>query len=801
MKSFPGIFRRTGPAWGIGLGLMGAFGSLDAAPVVSRLTPPSDLFSYGDAAPPYISRFLPGQRFDLQATVRPDAGRTITAIEFLIDGVPVRGSVSLAPATVDGLPAGTVVGTHRAFSVTAPGVRVLTVRATQSDGAVVSASGNFEVVALTTESGAKARNIIIMIGDGMGIAHRTAARIMLHGVSQGKTLAPLAMDALPFTALVKTPSLDSIVTDSAPGAACYSTGNKNHNNQEGVFPDDTKNAFDNPRIESMGEYLARTQGKWLGIVTTADVTDATPGAFGAHTQDRTAGTGIADQYFNETVAKANLRVLLGGGRRWFIPATTPGSGRSAESGQELPEELATGWNVTRTGADANRDLLADFRDAGFTYAATSTQLKAVPPATSRLLGLFNLGNMNAAMDKVDKRRGVSTVVDDFGFPDQPMLDEMTDAALGLLKQNAMGFVLMIEGALIDKQSHNMDSERWLHEVVEFDRAIARARAFVQQNPDTLLIVTADHETGGVNIIGASTVSQSDLAARAAGGGGAASLRDGVVGTYSAAGFPHYTILPDGYPETMNVDRRMLVGYAANGDRYENWQTNAKPLNGPAGYPRSTLERATAGGYLVTGQVGGTGAVHTGSDVPLSAAGTGAALFAGVIDNTEVFFKAMQAAVGGTTAPVVSAGVALRAASSQRTATERLLNLSSRGFVGAGDNVMISGFVLAGAQSHTLLIRGIGPTLAGYGVAGALSDAYLRLRNEAGATVERNDDWEISNNAADVPEAAKAVGAFALPSGSKDAALLITLPPGSYTAELSGVRGATGIGLLEIYELP
>jgi len=85
--------------------------------------------------------------------------------------------------------------------------------------------------------------------------------------------------------------LNSIITDSAPGAACYSTGNKCNNNQQGVFPDDTLAKFDNPRVELIGEYLGRTEGKALGIVTTADVFDATPAAFGSHTQDRGAGTG------------------------------------------------------------------------------------------------------------------------------------------------------------------------------------------------------------------------------------------------------------------------------------------------------------------------------------------------------------------------------------------------------------------------------------------------------------------------------------------------------------------------------
>ena len=135
-----------------------------------------------------------------------------------------------------------------------------------------------------------------MLGDGMGASHRTAARIMLNGYAQGKTKERLAMDTFPNTAMIMTASLNSIITDSAPGMSNYVTGNKAQNNQEGVWPDDTKDAFDNPRFEYLAEFLARTQGKKLGIVTTADVFDATPAANAVHTSNRGAGTGIVDQF-------------------------------------------------------------------------------------------------------------------------------------------------------------------------------------------------------------------------------------------------------------------------------------------------------------------------------------------------------------------------------------------------------------------------------------------------------------------------------------------------------------------------
>lgn len=630
-----------------------------AAPTISRLTPPSALFTYGDPKPPIIARFLPGQRFDLQATIQPDPGAIIVGVRFIVDGVSVPGPVTLVLANVAGLPANTVVATLRVYSNATPGVRTLQVTTTDNRGVSSVATGNFEVVALGNAAGAKIKNIIFMIGDGMGIAHRTAARIVAQGVSQGKALAPLAMDTFPITGILQTTSLNSIVTDSAPGASCYSTGNKQNNNQEGVFPDDTNDAFDNPRMEYLGEYLARTQGKSLGIVTTADVFDATPAAWAIHTANRGAGTGICDQFLDEATLKSNLTVLLGGGRKWFLPSTTAGSARANASDYVLPAELAAGWGVAAGALDPTRDLLGGFQAAGFTYAANATQLRANAAGATKLLGLFALSNMNVALDKIDGRRGNGSVVNDYGFPDQPMLDEMTDAALAVLNKNPNGFVAMIEAASIDKQAHNMDTERWILDTLEFDRAIARARAFAAANPDTLVVVTADHECAGVNIIGASTVTNANLAARVTNpASGVAGLRDQVVGVYEAAGFPVYNILADGYPATTNPDRKMLIGYAGNSDRYEDWFSNARPLrdsqqpfNGTAPlntYPSDPTQRDVAGGFFVTGQVPGSSAVHTASDIPLYAYGRGAVAFTGSYDNTDVFFKMMSGVLVGTT---------------------------------------------------------------------------------------------------------------------------------------------------------
>jgi alkaline phosphatase len=653
---------------------------LHAAPTVSRLTPPSALFTFGDPGDPYISRFLPGQRFDLQATVSPDAGQTITNMEFYVGSTLVPGAVTLSSATVAGLPASTRIGTLRAYANTTPGAKTFSVVAYQSDGQTVSRSGNFEVVAIS-QLGRRAKNIIVCIGDGMGIAHRTAARLMRHGASLGKANDLLAMDKFPNTGIVITHSLNSIVTDSSPGAACYSTGNKSNNNQHGVFPDDTTANFDNPRVENIGEYLSRTGGKSLGIVATSDVFDATPASFATHTQSRGAGTGICDQYLDES-SRTGLRVLLGGGRKWFLPATTPGSARTAGTDYVLPADVVSGWGVAAGTVDTNRDLISDFASAGWTYAADRTALNAIPANTDRLLGLFTLSNMQVAKDKIDGRRGVippgasQTVVSDFGFPNQPMLDEMTDKALQVLNRNPNGFILMVEAASIDKQAHNMDTERWILDTLEFDYAVERCRQFALANPDTLVIVTADHECAGINIIGGSRVSNATLVSQVNNPtlitNTVVNVINGVtntftyvtsnvrnnVGTYESAGFPFYTIQGDGYPVTTDPDRKMVIGYAASATRFEDLLTNPYPLRDgqqpllnstpQTNHPAGPLNRdLTAGANFILGQVPDPVAAHTASDVPVSALGRGASLFNGVMDNTDVFFRAMQAALGGS----------------------------------------------------------------------------------------------------------------------------------------------------------
>lgn len=143
-----------------------------------------------------------------------------------------------------------------------------------------------------------------------------------------------------------------------------------------------------------------------------------------------------------------------------------------------------------------------------------------------------------------------------------------------------------------------------------------------------------------------------------------------------------------------------------------------------------------------------------------------------------------------------------------TSTTKAVNISTRGRVGTGDSVLIAGLVVQGQSSRTLLIRGIGPALGAFGVPGTLTDPVVRVITSDGVVLATNDNWSettLSNNRAvsaeEIQAASSACGAFALPAGSKDAALLITLVAGNYTIEVSGANNTTGIALVEAYDVP
>jgi alkaline phosphatase len=236
-------------------------------PPLMRLGALALLISLGGAAyaapsiritPPDGARFLPDQRFDVRVEFKPSDGAILQEISFSIDGR--INKLTSQQLDADG------GFTLRNMSSTTLGAHAITAAATDSAAATsVTATSNLQVIP-AAGSMPKARNIIILLGDGMGISHRTAARIMRYDVTRGHANGLLAMDQFPISGMVMTHSLNSIITDSAPGMSSYVSGNKNANGQEGVFPDNTKSAWDIP-INALGIGAAQ----FVGVQDNTDV--------------------------------------------------------------------------------------------------------------------------------------------------------------------------------------------------------------------------------------------------------------------------------------------------------------------------------------------------------------------------------------------------------------------------------------------------------------------------------------------------------------------------------------------------
>ena len=176
-----------------------------------------------------------------------------------------------------------------------------------------------------TNSGGKAKNVILFVGDGLSVAHRTAARILSKGLVEGRYGGELAMDDMPHMALISTSGTDSIVTDSANSASAYTTGHKSCVNALGVYCARNKGTLDHPKVETISELVKRTRGMSVGVVTNTEIEDATPAAMVAHTRRRADYNDIVKMFFD-----VQPEVILGGGSPNFLAKSTPGSKRTDE---------------------------------------------------------------------------------------------------------------------------------------------------------------------------------------------------------------------------------------------------------------------------------------------------------------------------------------------------------------------------------------------------------------------------------------------------------------------------------------
>ncbi|MBN2389106.1 MAG: alkaline phosphatase [Anaerolineae bacterium] len=284
------------------------------------------------------------------------------------------------------------------------------------------------------------RNVILFIGDGMGPEEVRAA-----GMYQNGSAGTLVMESFPYSSTMTTYSADSAITDSAAAATTMATGYKVANGVISVaWPGDES------ELETMLERF-HAYCKRVGLVTTTYATHATPAAFGAHELSRNNYNAIAGDYLTQT----RPDVLFGGGDN--------------------------GLNPTNAAA------------AGYTVAIDRATMQALTPSTTTWAsGQFGITHLPYEYDYF--------VGTDPGYNTLPHLSEMVTTALTLLENTPYGFFLMVEGGRIDHAGHENNIARNVFETLEFDHAIEVAYTWAAARTDTLIIVTADHETGGLDII-------------------------------------------------------------------------------------------------------------------------------------------------------------------------------------------------------------------------------------------------------------------------------------------------------------
>lgn len=302
-------------------------------------------------------------------------------------------------------------------------------------------------------SKAESKNLIVLIGDGMGPAQISAARYFQQYT---KNVSQLNLD--PYYVGQATTYADrgedggeivsGIVTDSASAGTAFATGHKTYNAGISVSNEDVSKPFASI-IEA-----AETSGKATGLVTTARITHATPAVYASHVRSRDNESAIASQYL-----ESGVDVLMGGGKQFFV-------------------------TKDEKGKRTDKNLLPDFKAQGYTVVENTTALNALTSKNTKVLGLFGSSHVAYVPDRT---------------AEIPSLAAMTSKALNILSADKEGFVMMIEGGRIDHAGHANDLPTLVQEALDFDAAFKTAIEFAKKNGNTSVVVTADHETGGLSL--------------------------------------------------------------------------------------------------------------------------------------------------------------------------------------------------------------------------------------------------------------------------------------------------------------
>lgn len=339
------------------------------------------------------ARFMTNARFDFKVELDDVTARDKVTVE--INGKNFNQTLSGKEVWMEkeeGVEASALI--VRGVEIKNPGQYTVTVKTPNSSKTV-----NWDVY--TTGDKPKAKNVILLLADGLSVGHRTAARILSKGVTNGMYNAPLAMDNMPHMALLGTSSVDTIAADSANTASAYMTGHKSSVNALGVYADRTKASQDDPKQETIAELIRRKTKMAVGVVSDAEIEDATPASVVAHTRKRSDKADIVGMFYN-----VKPEVILGGGSAYFLPKSTAGSKRKDDI-----------------------NYIEKFTQAGYTLVTDRTALVEKAGASDKLLGLFHTGNMDGW---VDRHQWKGNTVKK--FPNQPDLTDSFHAAVKVSKR-------------------------------------------------------------------------------------------------------------------------------------------------------------------------------------------------------------------------------------------------------------------------------------------------------------------------------------------------------------------------------
>ncbi|URN94798.1 MAG: alkaline phosphatase [Candidatus Pristimantibacillus lignocellulolyticus] len=304
-----------------------------------------------------------------------------------------------------------------------------------------------------TSASAKSKNLIVLIGDGMGPAQVSAARNYL---MYNKNINHLTLDSI-YVGQATTYAdrgedggtiVSGVVTDSASAGTAFATGNKTYNAGISVSNEDVSKPFASI-IEA-----AEVAGKATGLVTTARITHATPAVYASHVRSRDNESAIASQYL-----ESGVDVLFGGGSSFFLS--------KADGGKRT-----------------DKSIITDFEAKGYSYIDNASELQSLTATSGKALGLFSSSHIPYVLDRT---------------AEIPTLAQMTTKALSILEQDEDGFTIMIEGGRIDHASHANDFPSTVQEVLDFDAAVKVALDYAKKDGNTSVVITADHETGGLSL--------------------------------------------------------------------------------------------------------------------------------------------------------------------------------------------------------------------------------------------------------------------------------------------------------------